>query len=90
MRLFLTKMQITQMMMMMMMMKDKAKLVVGDESGNIAIFDVQTAQCVERKQVCGSVGKRERCDLGDFGFVRILGEIVFGDFGRRRSGFNGV
>ena len=47
-------MQISQ---MVMVLKDQM-LVLGDDRGMIAMFDVQTAQCVLRKQVCEGVGKR--------------------------------
>lgn len=47
-------MQISQ---MVMVLKDQM-LVLGDDRGMIAMFDVQTAQCVFRKQVCEGVGKR--------------------------------
>ena len=57
-RLFLAEMQISQMEVL-----NNQMLVLGDDRGNIAMFDVQTAQCVARKQVCEGVGKERnmRC-----------------------------
>ena len=61
-RLFLAEMQISQ----MVVLNNSSMLVLGDDRGNIAMFDVQTAQCVVRKQVCEGVGEERNMRYSRF------------------------
>lgn len=60
-RLFLAEMQISQMAVL-----NNQMLVLGDDRGNIAMFDVQTAQCVARKRVCEGVGEERNMQCSRF------------------------